>query len=123
MLDRSWARAFAEEWIECWNSHDLERILSHYADDFTMISPLIVDRMKEPGGTLKGKDRIRPYWQMGLAASPPLRFKLVDVLVGVNSIAIHYRSLKRKMVVEVLVFDESGKVIRGMAHHGRNAED
>jgi len=27
------------------------------------------------------------------------------------------------MVVEVLVFDESGKVIRGMAHHGRNAED
>ena len=32
MLERSWAFEFAEEWIASWNSHDLDRILSHYTE-------------------------------------------------------------------------------------------
>ena len=35
------AQRFALEWIESWNSHDLERILSHYSDDVEVTSPLI----------------------------------------------------------------------------------
>src|SRR3989441_9324770 len=45
MIDRNWAEAFAREWVDAWNAHDLERILSHYTDDFEMASPLIVERM------------------------------------------------------------------------------
>jgi ketosteroid isomerase-like protein len=33
---------FASDWIAAWNSHDLDRILAHYEDDFEMTSPLIV---------------------------------------------------------------------------------
>ncbi|MEJ0007063.1 MAG: nuclear transport factor 2 family protein [Steroidobacteraceae bacterium] len=80
MISRTWAEQFALEWIEAWNSHDLERILSHYRDDFEMSSPLIVERMGVASGTLKGKDAIRPYWRIGLASTPPLKFELVDVL-------------------------------------------
>jgi ketosteroid isomerase-like protein len=32
---------FALEWIESWNSHDLDRILSHYADDVEVTTPMI----------------------------------------------------------------------------------
>ena len=32
---------FARDWIEGWNTHALERVLSHYADDFEMSSPFI----------------------------------------------------------------------------------
>ena len=42
MLSREFAESFAAEWIEAWNSHDLDRILSHYTDDFVMSSPRIV---------------------------------------------------------------------------------
>ena len=63
MLDERWARNFAAAWIAAWNSHDLEQIFSHYTDDFEMSSPLIVERMDEPSGFLRGKDRIRPYWE------------------------------------------------------------
>jgi len=77
MNDSGWAHDFAREWIAAWNSHDLDRILSHYTDDFEMTSPLIIERMHEPTGKLKGKDQIRPYWQMGLAAVPPLKFELI----------------------------------------------
>lgn len=75
-----------------WNSHDIERILSHYADDFEMASPLIVERMQEPTGKLKGKEQIRPYWQKGLAAVPPLKFELLYVFTSVGSVAIHYHA-------------------------------
>jgi ketosteroid isomerase-like protein len=34
------AKAFAAEWVEAWNSHDLERIVGHFTDDVTFSSPL-----------------------------------------------------------------------------------
>jgi hypothetical protein len=54
-------------------------------------------------------------------AKPPLRFELIDVYPGVNTIAIHYRSVGRKHVVEMIEFDEQGRAIRGCACHGADA--
>jgi ketosteroid isomerase-like protein len=31
MIENTFAEHFAAEWIDAWNCHDLERILSHYA--------------------------------------------------------------------------------------------
>ena len=116
MIDPQWALSFAQEWIEAWNAHDLERILSHYSEDFEMTSPLIIERMGEPSGVLKGKAAVRPYWEQGLAAQPPLRFELLDVLAGVRSITIYYRSVGRRVVAEVLEFNARREVVRGAAH-------
>lgn len=52
MIDSAWSQEFAREWIAAWNAHDLERILSHYTDDFEMSSPLIIERMQEPNRAL-----------------------------------------------------------------------
>lgn len=120
MLDTRWAHEFAAEWIAAWNAHDLERILSHYTDDFEMQSPLIIERMGVTSGVLRGKDAIRPYWQKGLSATPPLRFELRDVLVGVDTIALYYLSTARgRMAAEVLRFNAEGRVVSGAALHGQ----
>jgi hypothetical protein len=111
------ALSFAREWIAAWNSHDLERILSHYTEDFEMASPLIIERLGEPSGVLKGKTAIRSYWARGLAAKPPLRFELVGVFAGVRSITIHYRSVGRRDAAEVLQFTDAGQVERAAAHY------
>ena len=34
------AQAFADEWIAAWNSHDLDRVLSHYAPEVVLLSPI-----------------------------------------------------------------------------------
>ena len=34
------ARSFAADWIEAWNSHDLDRIMTHYAEDLVLVSPI-----------------------------------------------------------------------------------
>lgn len=119
MIDRVWADSFAKEWVDAWNQHDLERILSHYSNDFEMTSPLIVQRMGVPGGRLKGKDAIRTYWRQGLDASPSLRFELRAVMVGVNSLAILYRSATAgRSVIERFEFDDHRLVVRAEALHG-----
>ncbi len=119
MIDPTWAHQFAEEWINAWNAHDLDRILAHYADDFEMSSPLIVERMKEKSGTLKGKTAVRPYWQIGLDATPPLKFELIDIFVGVDSITLYYRRTNGKTAAETLIFNARGQVFKGMAHYSR----
>lgn len=117
----TFARDLASEWVAAWNSHDLERIFRHYADDFEMRSPLIAERGFAPSGILRGKDAIRPYWTVGLAATPPIQFELVAVYAGVNQVAIHYRSVGRRYVVEVLELDDERRVVRGSACYGAPA--
>jgi hypothetical protein len=119
MIDRAWAEEFAREWVDAWNARDLDRILSHYTDDFEMTSPLIVELMGVASGRLKGKAAIRPYWSAGLARSPALRFELLQVMVGVNAVGILYRSVRMKRpVLERLEFDGERRAIRGEALHG-----
>ena len=110
------AERFAQEWVAAWNSGDLERILSHYCDDFEMRSPLIAERGFSEDGRLRGKAAIRPYWKAGLAAVPPIRFELIGVHSGIGAIAICYRSIGRgKVVVERIELDESGRGLRAEA--------
>lgn len=115
IIDPEFATRFAAEWIAAWNSHDLERILAHYTDDFVMRSPLIAERGFAATGVLAGKAAIAPYWAVGLAARPPIRFELVDVFAGADTLAIHYDSIGRRRVIEVLTFDGERRIVAGSA--------
>ena len=115
-INKEWAKKFANEWVESWNTHDIERILSHYSDDIEMTSPLIMERLKQPNGYLKGKDKVRAYWEIGVNCTPPLKFELIDILLGVDSLTIYYLSVGRRVVAETLQFNGEGKVSKGIAH-------
>lgn len=118
MITKEQAADFASDWVEAWNTHDLDRILSHYSDDFEMSSPRITQLMGEPSGTLRGKKSVRTYWEKSLAQSPGLRFELTRVLVGANSVVICYNNLTRsKKAAEVFVFGADGLVVKSMAHY------
>ena len=115
VIDREWALEFARDWIASWNSHDMDRILSHYADDFEMSSPLIVQRLGQTQGILKGKDAVRSYWLPSLSLDPPIQFELMDVLIGVAQLTLYCRSVGRRVIAETLFVDDAGKVISGIA--------
>lgn len=116
-MNPTFATHFASEWISAWNSHDLERILAHYADDFEMCSPVIVQIAGEPSGTLRGKEAVGAYWRKALQLIPDLHFELIATLVGVNSIALHYKGAQGRLAVEVFHFGADGKVVRAFAHY------
>jgi hypothetical protein len=116
MIDRKFAEHFAREWVDSWNSHDLGRILSHYADNFEMSSPFIVAIAGEPSGTLEGKEAVGAYWAKALQLLPDLRFDLLSTLIGVNSITLYYKGA-RGLAAEVFHFGPDQKVVRAYAHY------
>jgi ketosteroid isomerase-like protein len=111
------ATIFAREWVNSWNSHDLDRILSHYTEDFEMTSPFIVQLLNEPTGTIKGKENIRAYWAKALERIQDLHFDLIEVLTSVDSITIYYHAVLGRRAAEVLFFNENGKISRAIAHY------
>jgi len=108
---------FAKEWIEAWNSHNLDRILEHYTDDFEITSPMIKISLGTETGTLKGKQTARNYWEKSFEKVPDLHFELIDVTKSIDSIAIYYKSVFNKKAIEVMFFDENGKINKIIAHY------
>jgi hypothetical protein len=116
-MDSNLSTRFAVDWIASWNAHDLDRILSHYADDFEMTSPVIMQIAGEPTGKLRGKAAVGAYWSKALSLIPDLHFELIAVLSGVDSITIHYRGARGRLAAEVFFFDRSHKVTKAFAHY------
>lgn len=116
MIDKKFAESFAQEWIDAWNSHDLDRVLSHYTDNFEMSSPFIISISGESSGMLKGQDAVGKYWAKALQLNPQLRFELESVLMGVGSVTLYYKGT-RGMAAEVFHFDSERKVVKAFAHY------
>lgn len=112
-MTKEFALAFANDWVNAWNARDLEKVLSHYSEDFTIESPLAVKLYPQSGGTVIGKDEVRKYWTIGLEKSPNLKFELLDVLIGVNSLALHlFNAASTKKSIEVVSFNNDGRIYK-----------
>jgi len=112
------AKSFAREWIEAWNSHDLDAILSHYAENVVLTSPVAAKLLNDPSGTVEGPTALRSYFQRGLAAYPNLHFELLDVMQGLSSIVLCYTNQKGTKTAEFMEFGKDGKIARVVANYG-----
>jgi hypothetical protein len=117
MLSQTEAYAFAHPWIEAWNSHDLDAILSHYAQDVVLTSPAAAGLLNDARGTLTGIEALRGYFELGLKAYPNLTFELVDVMWGISSVVLYYVNQKGTKTGEFMEFDAQGKVARVVANY------
>ena len=108
---------FAQEWLQAWNSHQLDSIMSHYAEDVVFYSPFIVKINNDPAGNLQGKMALQAYFSKALTAYPDLHFELIQVLEGVNSFLLYYRSVDNRLSAEMMVLNHEGKVKEVRAHY------
>jgi len=117
MITPGYARQLSEDWIAAWNSHDVEKILSHYAEDIEFTSPFVAQVLGKPDGTLQGKKALREYFQKGLSLIPNLKFIYENTALGVNSITVLYRNTAGTLAAETMVLGEDGKVVKAMAQY------
>ena len=109
-LQVSFAREFAQDWVDAWNGHDLERILSHYDDEVLLTSPVAL-KLPNGEGTVRSKAALRSYFLRGLQAFPNLRFDLIDVLWGTETIVIYYiNNIRGSKTAEVMLLNTAGKI-------------
>ena len=118
MLTQDKAHSFAKYWIESWNSHDLDAIMSHYSDNIVLTSPVAAKLLGDPAGNVKGKAALRAYFEKGLEFYPQLRFDLVDVMWGLSSVVLYYTNQNSTKSGEFMEFGEDSKIIRVVASYG-----
>lgn len=116
MPEAKFYNEFAAEWIESWNSHDIDRIMSHYDESLRFSSPKLAKLIPGSGGKLDGKAAVRSYWVKALAARPELHFELIAVQTGVETVVIHYKGVGGQLCAEFFVFAENGLVVESHAH-------
>src|SRR5262249_2968986 len=104
-MDHQEARRFVDQWVEDWNKHDVEAVLSHFADEGVFTSPGAQRVVPDSGGVVRGKAALREYWNAALPHVPDLHFELVGAYFGVSTIVINYRNQRGDLINEVLVFD------------------
>ena len=112
---------FAREWIAAWNARDLERVLTHYAPDVELSSPVAADRIPGSGGYIHGEAELRAYWEPALAANPDLHFDLEAVLTAVDGCTILYRNQRGQQVAESLYWNDAGLVTQAAVAYGPTA--
>jgi len=108
---------FARHWIEAWNSHDLDAIMSHYSPDVVLTSPVAAKILNDPAGIVKGQLALRNYFKRGLEAYPNLHFELLDAMQGLSSIVVCYINQSGTKTAEFMEFGKSGKVVRAVANY------
>lgn len=106
------AVAFAEQWVDAWNAHDVEAVLQHFDDDVVFTSPVAAKLLPETAGVIHGKPALRDYWTRALQRIANLRFAVEGVYEGVDTVVIAYRNQDGGLVSEVLRFSD-GLVIEG----------
>jgi ketosteroid isomerase-like protein len=117
-LSGEFARRFAREWIEAWNSHDLERVMEHYAEEAVLVSPVALRLLGNGDGVVKGKAALREYFRRGLEAYPDLRFNLADVLWGMETVVVTYaNNVRGGKSAEVMQIGGDGRVRRVWANY------
>lgn len=124
-LSHEQLQAHAQAWIAAWNRHDVEAVLSVFADDARFVSGLA---QAYTGGTLvRGREALRRYWLAAIADRPDLRFELVAPICdpAAQTLVVHYIAVvggKRTRACEIMRF-EDGRQIDGEALYGVHVEE
>ncbi|GAB2824204.1 nuclear transport factor 2 family protein [Actinocorallia aurea] len=112
-MDHAAAKRFAAEWEAAWNSHDLDRVLAHYAPEVEFRSQLAARLIEGSDGVIRGIDQLRAYWTEGLRRNPALHFKVTDVQLGLDTIVIAFHHETGQHATEILTFHHD-RIIWGM---------
>ncbi len=117
MIDPKEAQRYAEEWIDSWNSHDIDRIMALYADSICHITPKLTMLFGSVSHAIKDKDELREFFAAALKRSPNLHFTLGEVFAGAESIVVCFDSTTGIYVAVVLILNENMKITQYMAHY------
>lgn len=113
-LTQNTAQIKAQNWVDAWNKRDLDAVMTHYADDVSVCSPLVKRPLNKSDGWLHGKSALRDYFAVGMG-NPDLQFTLKSVHVGVQSMSMVYARENGIQVVDTLELNADGLTTRMVA--------
>ena len=118
VMDRDAAGHFVERWLQNWCNVDIDAVVSHFADDAEMRSPLAVELTDSP--VVKGAENIRRYWKRayGHIESADLKVLAWSWDETIARLTVWWQ-LGETRASEFMDFDAFGRVTRSEAFYGK----
>ena len=114
-------KEIANNWMDAFNSHDLEKLLALYADTAEHFSPKLLLRKPETQGWIKGKPALREWWMDAFLRLPSLHYQATNFITQNDSIFMEYiRKVEGEpdlRVGEVLEIGD-GLIVASRVYHG-----
>lgn len=114
-------QSIAFRWVDAFNNHNLELLLSLYDDDAEHFSPKLKIRQPETNGLVVGKAAMRTWWQDAFERLPSLHYKLKTLTANGDRVFMEYvRTVSGEediLVAEVLDV-RNGKIVASRVYHG-----
>jgi ketosteroid isomerase-like protein len=110
-------KSLAADWIDAWNKRDIDRIMSHYADDVEFHSPTVNKRWNITEGKLVGKEKLKQHFLKGFEEMPDLHFEFVELVPEKDSMIITYKRETGQIVSDYMRMNENGKALLVNAYY------
>jgi len=111
----------ARMWLRHFNSHDVDSLVSLYADDATHTSPKIRTLHPETDGKLIGKASLSAWWKDSNARLPGLRYQETALTANDERVFLEYLRHapdgEPTPVAEVFEI-HGGKIVASRVYHG-----
>src|SRR4051812_49188104 len=113
------ATAFSAAWVGDWNAHDLDAVMTHYAEDVVFRSPKVLRYTGGVTDCLRGKDDLRAYFAAGMAFRTALRFTEPRPCWDATGIALIYAGEDGSTAVETMTLNADGRVAEARVFYDR----
>ena len=111
----------ARQWLQAFNTHDLEKLLSLYADDAQHYSPKLKLRKPETNGFIKGKVAMHSWWKEAFDRLPDLAYREITITANSDRAFMEYTRIvggeENINVAEVLEI-KHGLIVASRVYHG-----
>ena len=110
-----------KQWLQAFNEHNLEKLLSLYDNNAIHFSPKLKIRKPETNGLIKGKEAMRLWWQDAFDRFPELFYHVQTITANEDRVFMEYIRIvsgeENMNVAEVLDIKNS-LIIASRVYHG-----
>jgi ketosteroid isomerase-like protein len=116
-----------KQWINAWNSKDIDTILSLYCDNIELSSPKVKKLLSGyETNIINNINDLKRYFSIGLKKFPNLKFEPIDFVTKGNIIILEYVAYPNDQVkwnvLEKFELDKNGKVMRSSVYYSIEEE-
>ncbi|HTA27660.1 MAG TPA: nuclear transport factor 2 family protein [Bacteroidia bacterium] len=112
--------AIAHKWFDAFNEHDLEKLLTLYADDAQHYSPKLKLRQPETNGLIKGKKALRTWWKDSFDRLPGLKYVPKQFIADDSHVFmeyIRYVDGEENLTVGEVLEIKNGLIVSSRVYH------
>lgn len=115
------SETIANQWLDAFNAHDLDKLLALYAPQAKHFSPKLLARKPETEGLVVGVEAMREWWEDALLRLPQLHYKPVSITGNEQRVFMEYIrqvGTEPDMAVAEMLQIENGKIVFSRVYHG-----